>query len=178
MESWPRRRKFSCHWVRFVLSQELKLSRMNKGGDYFPDEHEVWSSIFLFPHKQGPEIPCIWQPTCFHIWHWHIYCITKDRLYTKSGTWKPYWNVSMVDIHLWKLQWVHCPGHARVKGNDRTDRLAGKVAITSGLCLQRSEVLRRLIQYLQAQGQVHHTTDCLEEIGMKEEVLDDLPRKD
>ena len=65
-----------------------------------------------------------------------------------------------------------------MKGNDRTDRLAGKVAITSGLCLQRSEVLRRLIQYLQAQGQVHHTTDCLEEIGMKEEVLDDLPRKD
>ena len=38
----------------------------------------------------------------------------------------PDWNVSMVDIHLRKLQWVHYPGHARVKGNDWADRLAGK----------------------------------------------------
>ena len=37
-----------------------------------------------------------------------------------------FWNVSTVDIHFQKLLWVYCPGHARVKGNDQADRLAGK----------------------------------------------------
>jgi len=36
----------------------------------------------------------------------------------KSGMESPDWNVSMVDIHLQKLLWVYCPGHAGVKGND------------------------------------------------------------
>ena len=40
--------------------------------------------------------------------------------------------VSMVDIHLPKLLWVYCAGHAGVKGNDRADRLAGKTNLTSG----------------------------------------------
>ena len=44
----------------------------------------------------------------------------------KSGMESPDWNVPMVDIHLQKLQWVYCPGQARVKGNDRADRLTGK----------------------------------------------------
>ena len=35
-----------------------------------------------------------------------------------SGMGSPNGNVSMVDIHLEKLLWVYCPGHARVKGND------------------------------------------------------------
>ena len=35
----------------------------------------------------------------------------------------------MVDIHLRKLQWVYCPGHAGVKGNDRADRPAGKATL-------------------------------------------------
>ena len=34
--------------------------------------------------------------------------------------------LSMFDIHLPKILWVYCHGHARVKGNDRADRLAGK----------------------------------------------------
>ena len=58
----------------------------------------------------------------------------------------PDWNVSMVDIRirLRKLLWVYCPGHARVKGNDRADRLAGKVTLTGVLLLGRSEVVRSL----------------------------------
>ena len=86
----------------------------------------------------------------------------------KSGTGRPDWmNVSMVDIHLPKLLWVYCPGHAGVKGNNRADRLAGKATLTSGLILGRSEVLRSLRHYLQAQSQGHHTTDRLEERGVK-----------
>ena len=75
--------------------------------------------------------------------------------------------MSMVDIHLRKLLWVYCPGHAGVKGNDRADRLAGKAILTSGLLLGRSEVLRSLRHYLRAQSQGHHTTDRLEERGVE-----------
>ena len=71
----------------------------------------------------------------------------------------PGWSVSMVDIYLRKLLWVHCPGHAGVKGNDRAD--------TSGLLLGRSEVVRSLRHYLLAQSQGHHTIDRLEERGVE-----------
>ena len=76
-------------------------------------------------------------------------------------------NASMVDIHLRKLLWVYCPGHAGVKGNDRADRLAGKATLTSGLLLGRSEVLRSLRHYLRAQSQGHHIIDRLEERGVE-----------
>ena len=79
----------------------------------------------------------------------------------------PEWNVLMVDIHLRKLLWVYCPGHARVKGNDRADRLAGKATLTNGLLLGRSKVVRSLRHYLGAQSQGHHTTDHLEERGIE-----------
>jgi len=72
----------------------------------------------------------------------------------------PDWHVSMFDIHLRKLLWVYCPGHAGVKGNDRADRLAGKATITSYLRrLGRSEVLRSLRNYLRAQDQGHHSVE-------------------
>ena len=46
--------------------------------------------------------------------------------------------------------------------NDRADRLAGKVTLTSGLLLGRSEALRSLRHYLRAQSQGQHTIDRLE----------------
>ena len=55
---------------------------------------------------------------------------------------------------------------AAVKGNGRADRVS-KAAITSGLCLARSEVLRSLRHYLRAQNQGHHTIDRLEERFME-----------
>ena len=56
----------------------------------------------------------------------------------KSEMGNPDWNVLMVDIHLRKLLWVYCPGHAEVKGNDRADRMACKAVLTSDLLLGRS----------------------------------------
>ena len=56
----------------------------------------------------------------------------------------------MFDIHLRKILWVYCPGHAGVKGNDRADRLAEKANITGGLRLGRPEVVRSLGHYLRA----------------------------
>ena len=73
----------------------------------------------------------------------------------------------MVDIHLRQLLWVYCPRHARVKGDDRADRLAGKATLTSVLLVGRSEVLRNLRRSLRAQSQGHHTIDRLEEIGVE-----------
>ena len=67
----------------------------------------------------------------------------------------------MVDIHLRKLQWVYCPGHAGVKENERADRLAGKAI------LGRSEVLRSLRYYLQSQSQGHHAIDRPEGRGVE-----------
>ena len=62
---------------------------------------------------------------------------------------------------------MYCPEPAGVKGNDLTDRLAGKATLTSGLLFGRSEVLRSLRHYLGAQSQGHHTTDRLEERGVE-----------
>ena len=85
----------------------------------------------------------------------------------KSGMESPDWSMSMVDIHLRKLLWVYCPGHAGVKGNDRADRLAGKATLTSGLLLGRSEVLTSLRHYLWTQSQGYNTIDRLEETGVE-----------
>ena len=82
----------------------------------------------------------------------------------KSGMGSP-------DIHLQKLLWVYCHGHAGVKGNDRADRLAGKATLTSGLLLGRSEVLK--IE-LESQGHITPSTAWRRE-AWKEEALDDLP---
>ena len=92
----------------------------------------------------------------------------------KSETESPDWNVSIADIHLRKLLWVYCPGHAGVKGNDRAERLAGRTTITSGLRLETSVVLRSLRHYLPAQSHGHHTIDHLEERGVEKKALDDL----
>ena len=68
----------------------------------------------------------------------------------KSGMGSTDWHVSMIDIHLGRILLVCCPGHAKVKGSDRVDRLAGKATIAGGLRLGRSEVLRCLRQDLRA----------------------------
>ena len=49
------------------------------------------------------------------------------------------------------------------ESRDSAERPAGKITITSGLLLERSEVLRSLKHYLRAQSQEHHTIDRLHE---------------
>ena len=57
---------------------------------------------------------------------WTIILTDSVSLLQKVEWGNPDWNVSVVDSHLRKLLWLYCPGHARVKGNDQADRLAGK----------------------------------------------------
>ena len=61
------------------------------------------------------------MPSCITEVHW-----TMPPSFTKIHRTVTPLNVSMVDTHLRKLLWVYCPGHARVKGNDRADRMAGE----------------------------------------------------
>ena len=59
---------------------------------------------------------------------------------------------------------AHCNGHARVKGNERADRLADTATIQKGL-LGKSEVLRQVGNVLQASDQaLHHSINRLQEL--------------
>ena len=102
--------------------------------------------------------------------------VSHSMIQAVLGRTEPNWN------DCWKVEWEaqtgmcrwsaptfenYC-GHARVKGNDRADRLAGKATPTSGLLLRRSEVLKSSRHYLRAQSQGHHeTTNRLEERGVE-----------
>ena len=86
-----------------------------------------------------------------------------------SGMGSPDWNMLMADIYLWKLLWAYCSGHAAVKGNNQAHRLVEKATLTSGLLLERSEVLGSLRHCQQAQSQGHHTIDHQEERGIERE---------
>ena len=52
-----------------------------------------------------------------------------------------------------------------------------EATVTGGLHLRKSEVLRSLRHYLQAQSQGHHTIDHLEERGIERGLLGNLPWK-
>ena len=62
-----------------------------------------------------------------------------NELATESGKWNGKAGLECVDGRHPSSKtpvgvlWVYCPGHARVKGNDRADRLASRATITSGL---------------------------------------------
>ena len=72
------------------------------------------------------------------------------------------WHVSMFGIHLGKLLWMYYHRHARMRANNRADKLAGTAIITSGLRLRISEVLWSLRHHQRAQSQGHHTINLLE----------------
>ena len=79
----------------------------------------------------------------------------------------PDWHTAMHSLRLQRLLWIYCPGHAGVSGNERADRLASTVDITSGLQLGRAEVLRGLRNFLSTDKPEHHSTDRLEERGVE-----------
>ena len=79
----------------------------------------------------------------------------------KSGICCQDWYTSMHSI------WLYCPGHARVSGNERADRLEGTANITSGLQLGRAEVLRGLRNFLSMGRPEYHSIDRLKERGVE-----------
>ena len=85
----------------------------------------------------------------------------------QAGMGTPEWHSAMADLQLRRLLWVYCPGHAGVRGNDRADWLAGKAKVKGSLQLGRSEVLRGLRRHLQTLSHEHHSTDRLQDRGVK-----------
>ena len=56
-----------------------------------------------------------------------VYCVKKGlAIIAVDQDIISFVNLYNLSIHFQKLLWVYCPGHARVKGNDQADRLAGK----------------------------------------------------
>ena len=87
----------------------------------------------------------------------------------ESGMGCPNWHTAMHSLWLQRLRWIYCPGHARVSGNERADRLASTADITSGLQLGRAEVLWGLSNFLNMDRPNHHSTTCLKERGVEKE---------
>ena len=73
----------------------------------------------------------------------------------------------MHSLRLQRLLWIYCPGHVGVSGNERTDRLASTIDITSGLQLGRAEVLRGLRNFLNMDRPEHRSIDRLKERGVE-----------
>ena len=77
------------------------------------------------------------------------------------------WHAAMHSLLLQRPLWVYCPGHARVSGNERADRLVSTEDITSGLQLRRAEVLRALRNFLNMDRPELHSIDRLKERGVE-----------
>ena len=108
----------------------------------------------------------------FPLWLNKVLCIKIQILYSPSLTNKGNVLYSVTTTaaktilkQLFRKKWKHLAfsaGSHLAQMNDRADRLAGKVTLTSGLLLGRSEALRSLRHYLRAQSQGQHTIDRLE----------------
>ena len=67
-----------------------------------------------------------------------------------------------------RLQWIFCPGHAGVKGNERADQLAGSAEIEGVLTLDSPTVIRLVRDHLAStRVEDSFTTEMLIEKGVK-----------
>ena len=79
----------------------------------------------------------------------------------------PDWHTAMHSLRLQRLLWIYCPGHAGISGNKRADRLASTADITSGLQLDRTEMIRGLRNFLNTDRLKHHSIDRWKERGVE-----------
>ena len=85
----------------------------------------------------------------------------------ESGMGCPDWHTAVYSLQLQRLLWIYCPSHVGVSGNGRADRLASTADITSGLQLDRAEVLRGSRNFLNTDKPEHHSIDRLKERGVE-----------
>ena len=91
---------------------------------------------------------------------------TLDKI--KRGRMYADWLVSIESSDLSRLQWIFCPGHAGVKGNERADELAGTAVIDGELKLDGPTVLRIVRDHLaNRRVEESYTKDRLIESGVK-----------
>ena len=66
----------------------------------------------------------------------------------KTGHLNAYWFTCVSNSQLRRLQWIFCPGHAGVKGNERADKLAGSANIEGTLTLDPPTVTALVREHL------------------------------
>ena len=78
------------------------------------------------------------------------------------------WLVSIENSDLRRLQWIFCPGHAGVKGNEHADELAGTAVVGGELKLDGPTVLRIVRDHLaNRRVEESYTKDLLIGKGVK-----------
>ena len=78
------------------------------------------------------------------------------------------WFATIQQSQMMRLQWIFCPGHAGVCGNERADKLAGSAAIEGGLTLDPPTVLSTVRDHLASSREDESfTKEMLVEKGVK-----------
>ena len=78
------------------------------------------------------------------------------------------WFATIQQSQMMRLQWIFCPGHAGVCGNERADKLAGSAAIEGGLTLDPPTVLSTVRDHLaSSREEESFTKEMLVEKGVK-----------
>ena len=95
------------------------------------------------------------------------YSLRLNEPPAKGGVWNGLPRLAMHSLRLQRFLWIYGPGHTRVGGSERADRLANTADITCGLQLGRAEVLRGLRNFLNMDRPEHHSTHRLKERGME-----------
>ena len=93
--------------------------------------------------------------------------VAENRQKVEPGMGCSDWHTAMHGLRLQRFQWIYCPGHATVRGNEWADRLAVTADITSGLQFGRAEVLKGLRNLMNMDRPQHHSTDRLKERGVE-----------
>ena len=74
-----------------------------------------------------------------------------------------WWEPSIYSPCLQRLPWISCPGHARFKGNEQAETMAGIADITTDLQLSGAGALRGYRNFLNMNRPEHHNINCLKE---------------
>ena len=96
-----------------------------------------------------------------------VEAVTNANTEVESGMSCPNWHTAMHSLRIQRLLWIYCPGHTGVSGNERADRPSSTADITSGLHLDRAEVLSGLRNFLNMGWPEHHSIDRLKERGVE-----------
>ena len=103
-----------------------------------------------------------------HTTHAVILTDSEELLHmVESGMSCPAWHTTRYRLRLQRLLWIYCHNLAGVSWNEWAERLASTADITSGLQLNRAEVLRGLRNFLNRDRPEHHSIDRLKERGVE-----------
>jgi hypothetical protein len=70
------------------------------------------------------------------------------------------------------VNWIFCPGHVGVKGNEEADKLAGQAFIDGSECLDKGDILKCIIDKFKKSGKDNYKNNVyiqrMRELGVRE----------